>query len=236
MNDKIYDEAKEAYYETLVRRALAEIMQQEADALLPNSSYPALTFSARHEQRIKALFARYRRKRATGYMVRHIRKAAAILLMALGLAFGALLMNPQVRSAVKNLIIHVYERFTLFGFHGGEEDAPLLAQWRPGWLPDGFALESESLFEYYARQIYTNQAGNEIMLLISIDESAVYYSDNTHRTYEKQVFDQIEYYCAHSDTEYGTNQVVWKNGQTNFALESVIGESELLRTAKSIQR
>ena len=35
MSKQAYDEAKEAYYEALVRRALEEIMQEEADALLP---------------------------------------------------------------------------------------------------------------------------------------------------------------------------------------------------------
>jgi len=216
---------------------LYEITQSEADALLLNEAYPALIPSARHERRMKALFARHRRNLLAARIAKYAGKAAAILFMALGIAFAAMLLHPQVRGAVRSLIIHVYETFIRFDFPSGDGSVPgAPGEWHPEWLPDGYALAQENQFDNFARQIYANADGGEIMLVISVEETGTYDTDNEHRVYNEHVYNGIVYHCGQADADDRENQVIWLVGKTRFNLEAMLDMDILLEIAKSVKK
>jgi len=203
----------------------------------PNEAYPEITISARHERRMKALFARYKRKRIVRYIAKYTGKVATILLMMLGVAFSAMLLNPQVRGAVQSLIINVYEKFTRFDFQGDSGDTiTSLERWSPEWLPKGFALETESQFANHTRQIYANQDGDTIMLLISIDDSSFAATDNEQRVYETRIINKVVFYCGYSELDTRENQVLWMIGNTKFVIDSTVDINDLVAMAQSIKK
>ena len=237
MNENQYASAKDAYYEALIKQALEEILRKEADDLLPNDAFEdKIVFSDRHERRMKALFARYRRREFMHRAIRIIGKTAAVILVLLGIAFSALLLNPQVRAAVKQFFIETYDQFMRFNYSSDISSQPDSASWYPGWLPEGYMLESEREIADLTRKIYSNEQEDIIMLRYLTDAAATLNNDNENRSFDLILREGLEYYYGVSEIEPKTNQVIWAVDETKFTLESTVDFTVLLEIAASIKK
>lgn len=233
MNDAKFDKAREAYYEALVKQAFAELVQNEADSLLPNDAYDIVP-SERHVRRMNALFAQQRRKKFMHRAVSAARRSVAAIFITLGIVFALLMLNPQVRAAVVDFVIEVYETFTHFQFT--KEDKSIEeAAWYPEWLPVGFVLDRENKNGEQTRVVFRN-GDTRIYLQYSSSTYSAFDSDNEARDFTSTTKDNVIYQYGQLSGDPGTNQVVWEQSGYTFFLTSSIDIDDMLKIAESVKK
>jgi hypothetical protein len=209
-------------------------MRKEADSLPPNSAFAdTIALSELHERRMKALFSRHRRIAFLKSAFKAARKTAAAICIALGLAFAALIANPQVHAAVKGFIIEVFGKFTRIEFTNGEP-SPDGASWYPEWVPEGFELEMESSVGEMTRLSYKS-GETRVVIKYSNGQSVAYSADNEDVEFHYANADGVEYLVGSAADSGKTNKILWEKGGFKFVVESALDTGTLLDIAKSVR-
>lgn len=87
--------------------------------------------------RMKKLFVKDHRRKFLKNAMLYSRRVASILVIVLGLLFGTLLFNTEVRAAVGKVLVEWYEKFTSFTFRD-EEIIVEKKEWTLEYLPEGY--------------------------------------------------------------------------------------------------
>jgi len=228
------NKANQAYSEALLRQAVIENYKRELSAIPSDEQLAQLyAFSKHHETRMRRLFVRERRRTFSRVALFYLKRALAVLLIAVTLVFGLLMLNPNVRAAVRDVIIEWHDKFTSFTFSG--EIADIAIEWRPIYLPEGF-VESEVLkYGAFTDIIYTNHEGVEIRFSFTDAHDGFSASiDNENRLIESVEINGIDAFVMTSlsvDVEHG---IIWNSGGYFFELWSFLSISELQRIAESV--
>lgn len=108
-------------------------------------------------------FAYY--KRTTRSAWRKLLRAAACVLLTASLAFGALMAaSPSARAWVQEVLTQWLETHTWFIFTANPNAGTETGEWKTGYLPEGFRLESERPMSVMTKVTYINYEGTKIYL------------------------------------------------------------------------
>lgn len=218
INDSIFD--------ALFERAVIDNFNEELDSLPPYEEMVKIyTFSERHEQRMKRLFARERRKEQFHAFKKVSRRVAAVLLIAITLLSAALMLTPQVRAAVTQMIIEWFDEFTRFTFTGTITSPEGL---EPTYIPDGFWEDFRHEDEASTIIIFANIDGKEIYFE-SAHAVGLFSIDNENAIYELRTIDGIDYHVLTAISEDYENSIMWEFGGRRYYLRSTITYVEYLQ-------
>jgi len=200
---------------------------------LPSSSELSkeYTFSDRHEKRMKALFARERRKERTQKFMLVSKKVAAVFLILVTMFFGALMLNPNVRATVVETIITWHREFVKFiSPHVDTEGTSMV----PTYVPEGFV---EAFFEELNLStliIYINEDGESILFESNPAEGSLLI-DSENAIYDITKINNITYHILHSSAGR-ENSIIWDSNGWRYFLRSDIDVETLLEMALSQEK
>ena len=94
------NQVSDTVFEALFRQAIIDDFNEEIDSIPTNEQLAKIySFSIDFEIRMKKLFTRDRRRSSFKNAMLYSRKVASILIIVLGLLFGTLLFNKEVRCS-----------------------------------------------------------------------------------------------------------------------------------------
>ena len=224
-------------FEALLRQALLDNINERIAAIPPDDELDTMfTLSAEHDERMRKLCAREDRKDRIRVAMHPLRRVAVFVLIMFFVLFGVLMTSPDVRAAVKEVIIEWYDQFTRFTGNPSEvsiDNATETVNWSPSFLPDGY-------FEvgFYDGETPTTEYENgEGMLLLfkySIAENELLV-DNEETVYAEVPDEGIIYYVFEATDARKSNRVVWVREGYSFFLNGYVDTDILLETAKSVE-
>ena len=157
--------ADDPVFEALFKQAVIDDYINEIDSIPSNEELAKkYSFSPQFDLRMKKLFARVRRKEIALKITKYSQKIAVVLLVISTVFFGVLLINPEVRAAVGNVVVEWLEKFTSITFTGDKENTEVKIL-SAEYLPNGY---SQSLIEDLGNLTYiefSDNMGNRIRFL-----------------------------------------------------------------------
>lgn len=131
----------------MLRSAAADVRNAMLDSL-SSSTEPDHTFSSRFEQKMQKLI-HHQKKR-----YRFLKQVAAIILALMVCGGVWLAVDADASAAFLQWIQKIYENSVVYQFFGSAQDNAKFADYRPGWLPDGYVetkvttIDSQIMIEY----------------------------------------------------------------------------------------
>jgi hypothetical protein len=222
-----------SFYEAVLKQAVTLDYQREL-AAIPSEEELAevFTYSPRHIARMNRLFVRDARRKFSKDFFFFIKKtvlAAAIVVLILS---GLLILNPTVRAVVVNTVATWFETFTRFYAETPAQTDQFTANWRPAYVPEGFAETDTQegiavvavVYQSETARIFLNYSRVNGMLSVDSDDSE----------YREQTIGEMLFYIFGALHDGGDNIVVWEKEGIRFSLTSTLPVSELLLMAQSV--
>jgi len=219
----------------MLKEAVHEDFRAEMDAMPPEEeilrNHP---FSEDHTRKMKALFTFERRKIAARRMWSYSKVAVIFLCILSTVTFSLLMISPEVRAAVRNAIVRVWEGFTSVEFPDASTPEKESKDFSPEYIPQGYTMISSVEFGDSRLTVYMDEDDNMLMLEVSsADSHAV---DNENREYYSVYHNGVEYHIYDSvDIEQFSTVVVWTQEGFSFSMSGEIPIDEIIRAAVSVK-
>lgn len=228
------DQVNDVVFEALFRQAVIDDFNEEINSIPTNEQLAKkYSFSPKFEMRMKKLFTKNRRKSLTKAFILYSRKVASIFIIVLGLLFGTLLFNTEVRAAVGKVLVEWYEKFTSFTFRD-DEIIGEKKEWTLGYLPEGYVQESYEVLGRVTSMEFTNTKGDKIRFYYGPEESITNISvDNENHEINSSVILNNEAFSISAIDEGFDNGIVWNMEGHTFNLWGRIQMDELKKVAEN---
>jgi hypothetical protein len=189
-------------------------------------------FSRRFNRRMKTLLKYERRSPRTRVFYRHLKTAAAMLLVVLTLSFGTVMSVEAYRVRFFNIVTEVWEELTSIVVSSDENaDLDKLIPISPTYIPDGYKVAESNSNQYENTVIYTDDAGNEIYYAQNLLTQGEEIRDTENAEISTVTLDGQKVMVVKNK---GVTQIYWNDRACAFSLISNIGEEELLHMAKAV--
>jgi len=229
------NQINDTVFEALFRQAVIDNFYEEIDSIPSNKQLSMMySFSIGFEARMRKLFSRELRRNSFKNAMFYSRKIASILIIVLGLLFGALLFNNEVRAAVRKVLVEWYDKFTSFTL----KDDDVVSEkkdWMLNYLPEGYSMKNYEVLSHITNMEFVNNQGNKIRFSYCLDEGITNISiDNeNHEIFECEIMNN-EAYCIIAIDDKFDNGVIWYMKGHVFDLWGKIPIDELKKIAESI--
>lgn len=233
MNTKKIDDS---VFEALFRQAIIDDYNEEIDSIPPkNELMEALSFSPEFELRMKKLLAREQRKETLTKAMVFGKRVAAIFIVATSVFFCGLLLSTEVRAAIKNIVVELFDEFTSFIFHGETSNPEKQAEWRPKYLPAGYQENSVEMLGKAINIEYVNAQEDVIHYSYRPEGNDTSISvDNENHIIESKTINGHEAYTAKAMKDDFENGVIWSVGEYTFSIWSKLSIEEIIKIAQSV--
>ena len=231
-------------FEELLRRATGEVRRRRI-ARLPSEQLlqAGYDFSAL-DRRVAAGLRQLRRKRGRQILPRRIslRTAKRIALVAALLAallLGTLTASAEVRSYVREVLVHWGERNMDLQYETDGYPLPELpAGYGSHYIPEGFVYIEESSYEFPEafQKYYKNAEGCSILIEANTANNMAGISiDTEHITYQSIDFGESDAFLGTFENGGGYTMIWYANGIEHFLYVSAdIEQAEVFRIAENI--
>jgi hypothetical protein len=229
------NQVNDVVFEALFRQAVIDDFNEEIDSIPTNEQLTEIySFSPEFETRMKKLFTKDRRKDFIKTISLYSRRVASVLIIVLGLLFGTLLFNAEVRATVGNILVEWYEKFTSFTFRD-DEIIDEKKEWNLNYLPEGYIQENYEVLGRITSIEYRNNQGEKIRFTYRLEESNTNISvDNeNHEISSCSILGNKAFSITALDDKFD-NGVIWNMDGHTFDLWGKVSIDELKKIAKSI--
>ncbi len=229
------DQVNDVVFEALFRQAVIDGFNEEIDSIPTNKQLAKIyTFSPEFEIRMKKLFIKDRRRGLLKNTMLYSRRVASVLIIVLGLLFGTLLFNTEVRAAVGKVLVEWYEKFTSFTFND-DEVIYEKKDWTLNYLPEGYTLKNYEVLGRITNIEFTNNQGDKIRFSYRLEEGITNISvDNENHEINSYVILDKEAFSITAVNDKFDNGVIWNMDGHTFDLWGKIPVDELRKIAESI--
>ena len=220
-------------FDTLLQEAVRENHHREM-AAVPSEDELAgqYAFSPAFDPKMRRLLRKDRLASLFHAWRYPAKTATAAVIILLTLALGGLLLVPEVRAAVVNVVIEWLDTHTSFHF---TEDTPAPTSWRPSYLPGGFYEASVIETGKITNVVYKNAEETAIYFIYAPAQAGYSFAiDNEHSDYAETSIDGIKINLFRARSPQDSNHVIWQQGSLSFGLMSTIHYQELLKMAESV--
>lgn len=226
----------DSVFEALFRQVIIDDYINEIDTIPPKEALmEMISFSPEFELRMKKLFSSDKRKDFLKKDLNYGKRAAAIFVMAITIMFGILLINPEVRAAVKNTVVEWYDKFTSFIFQSGASNVNEQKEWKINHLPTGYYENSVETLGKIVMTKYINDHGDTIKFSFRPEENNTNISvDNENHTVESKTIQGHESYLIKAMNDDFENGVIWSMDGYTFNIWSKLPIDELIKMVESI--
>jgi len=229
------DKVNDVVFEALFRQAVIDDFNEEIDSIPTNEQLAKIyTFSPKFEIQMKKLFTKDRRKHFIKTVSLYSRRAISVIIIVLGLLFGTLLFNTEVRATVGNVLIEWYEKFTSFTFKD-DEIIDEKEEWNLNYIPEGYTLNNYEKLGRITNIEFTNKQGDKIRFSYRPEGNITNISvDNeNHKIDRGEILNNEAYFVNGIDNAFD-NGIIWNMNGHTFDLWGIIPVDELKKVAESI--
>lgn len=213
------DQVSDTVFEALFRQAVIDDFNEEIDSIPTNEQLAKIySFSTDFEIRMKKLLTKDRRRSSFKNAMLYSRKVASILIIVLGLLFGTLLFNTEVRAAVRKVLVEWYDKFTSFTFRD-DEIIVEKKEWTLEYLPEGYAMKNYEVLGRITNVEFINEQGYKIRFSYHPEGSITNISvDNENHKIDRCEILNNEAYCISAVDDEFDNGVIWNTDGHTFDL------------------
>jgi len=229
------DHVNDVVFEALFRQAVIDDFNEEIDSIPTKEQLTKIySFSPEFEIRMKKLFIKDRRRSLLKDTMLYSRRVASVLIIVLGLLFGTLLFNTEVRAAVGKVLVEWYEKFTSFTFNDDEVIGEK-KDWTLNYLPEGYTLKIYEVLGRITNIEFINNQGDKIRFSYRPEEGITNISvDNENHEISSYVILDKEAFSITAVNDKFDNGVIWNMEGHTFDLWGKIPVDELKKVAESI--
>lgn len=222
-------------FETLFRQAVIDDFNEEIDSIPSEEELTQIySLSSRFEIGIKKLLAKDRKKDFLKKFINAGRKTASIFLIGLGLLYGILLLNSEVRATTEDVLVGWYKQFTSFTIRD-DEFIDRDKDWILNYLPQGYVLENLWVRGWTTYMEFTNTQRDKIRFSYTPGEEGtdVLVDEELDRVYTSKVLGKEAFFVKSTDEELD-NGLIWNKQGYNFDLWGKFSMEELIKIAESL--
>ena len=229
------DQVNDVVFEALFHQAVIDDFNEEIDSIPTNEQLAKIyTFSPEFEIRMKKLFIKDRRRSLLKNTMLYSKRVASVLIIVLGLLFGTLLFNTEVRAAVGKVLVEWYEKFTSFTF-SDDEFIDEKKDWTLNYLPEGYELKNYEVLGRITNIEFANNQGDKIRFSYRPEEGITKISvDNENHEISSYVILDKEAFSITAVNDKFDNGVIWNIEGHTFDLWGKMPVDELKKVAESI--
>jgi hypothetical protein len=233
-NEKLFDAVlKIAAEEAVVERMEALPSREELAKLYPRSQV--------FDKKVAKIIGKHdkaEKKRKNAFVVRRFLKIAAAFLLAITVGFSLLLIDEDVRAAVRQTIIEWNEGFTRFIFQGNRHNVEMnISDFRLTYIPDGFA--ESGVFDTPAFVIieFTSVVDEDSIITFrkAMADGLSTAVQNVYANSFTLENDGITYHVFASTRYYAPSQVIWEIDEFSFIISGELGPDTLIKMALSLE-
>jgi len=200
---------------------------------LPDDKHIIHNFSPSFEGKMKKLILRS--KRMEKNLSSRYRRIIAITAIVIVLATVTLSI-PNVRAAISEFIIEVYDKYSHIFFENDNYDdnnhSEEFISYAPTFIPDGF----EVTFENYDDSVlieYENQLGDQMISYIQQYKDDLSAYINTEGVQLEEII--VNGFSAYYYSNKGTQNLLWYDDHYYYRLSSTLDKEMLVKIAESIE-
>lgn len=225
----------EIVFEALFRQAVIDDFNEEINSIQPNEELSKIySFSPEFETRMGKLLTKDRRKDHVKKTMYYSRKVASIVIIVLGLLFGSLLLNTEVRATVGKVLVEWYEKFTTFSFR---DDVVIdeNKDWILSYIPEEYSQKNYEVLGRIKNIEYVNIQGDKIRFTYVPDNSITNISvDNENHEIDTFILLGNKAYSIIATNNEFDNGIIWNMEGYTFDLWGKLPIDELEKIAESI--
>ncbi len=226
MSSIVQDEVFEALLKAaVIENSLKEIAYYPLDEILK------IKISPECDDRIQKRLNKYYRIQQLEKILVTVKKTAACIAIILGITFGILLQNDEVRAACYDVIVSIYDRFIEFRYYDKGGDGEIIGI--PGYLPAGYEEMSDESRAGYIFKCFSNgknqiviRANNNQAFLLQIDNENYEVTDVTINGFDAKLFISI-------DGE--VNRLLWNCESGSVEITGYLSEEELINIGENLK-
>lgn len=199
---------------------------------LPKEYELSHKFSKRFERRMNKLIRQERRSPFIKSFIIHGKRVAIIFLIFISIAFAITMSVEAYRVRFFEVVIEVWEKFTLIIFENKEniDDGKLIPVY-PKYIPYGFKIIEQDINHYEHLIYWENDEGIEIMFeQAKITANSIITDTEGIDIEELLIGEQKIIYF----TNKNVNQIYWNDSNCIYAIISEYDKNELLKMVESI--
>lgn len=229
------EQVNNAVFEALFRQAIIDDFNEEIDSIPTNEQLARIySFSTDFQIRMKKLLTKDRRRGSFKNVMIYSRKVASILIIILGLLFGTLLFNTEVRAAVGKVLVEWYDKFTSFTFRN-DEIIVEKKDWTLEYLDEGYVQNNYEVLGNVTNVEFINSQGDKIRFSYRPENSITNISvDNENHEIGRYVILDNEAFSIAAVDDRFDNGIIWNMDDYTFSLWGKIPINELKKIAESI--
>ncbi len=222
----------------MFRQAIIDDYNEEIDSIPTNDKLmETLSFSPEFEIRMNKLFAKERRRELFTKVLFYSKQIAAMFILTFAVVFSLLLINPEVRAAVKSIVIEWRDKFTSIIFQSNKSsNMSDEKEWQFEYLPFGYQEYKIDKFGLITNIEYVN--GQDQFIYFSYQPDGVNSSisiDNENHEIESTMINGTSGYIAKATDDDYENGIIWTMNGYTFSLWSQLQVEELIKIVESIR-
>lgn len=218
-------------FEVVLKQAVYDAEKAEQDEL-PDSA--ALNKTDPMPQSLRDEFAALRKKQQRrGKHGRLARRIAVIAVSLVAVVFAGLMLQPDIRAGVNQIVVQQFEKFVLFHHDDNGEPTHFLTvdDVEIGYVPEGYEVTNQIVNETQRTLFYRNEI-HDFIISITLNAFHDIQIDNEH-SYDIVYRNQREMHISYnSATQSGA--VVIPEDIVTIAVSGNIPKEELLKIAESM--
>ncbi|MFT4143728.1 MAG: DUF4367 domain-containing protein [Mobilitalea sp.] len=221
----------------MFRQAIIDDYNEEIDSIPTNDKLIGkVSFSPKFDVRMYHLFAIERRREFIKKALLYSKQIAALFILTTAVVFSLLLLNPEVRAAVKSTVIEWRDKFTSIIFQSKSSNMSDEKDWQLDYLPPGYKEDKIENLGMVTNVEYVNDQGQIIYFSYKPDGVNTNISiDNENHKIESTVINGNTAYIASATSEEYENGVIWGMKGYTFSLWSQLPMDELIKIVESIE-
>ncbi len=222
----------------MFRQAIIDDYNEEIDSIPTNDKLmEKLSFSPEFEIRMNKLFAKERRRELFNRVLFYSKQIAAMFILTIAVVFSLLLINPEVRAAVKSIVIEWRDKFTSIIFQSNKSsNMSDDKEWQFDYLPFGYHEDKIDKFGLITNVEYVNEQDQFIYFSYQPDgvNSNISIDNENHEIVSTMINGTSGYIAKATDDDY-ENGIIWTMDGYTFSLWSQLQVEELIKIIESIR-
>ncbi len=219
--------------DSILRDAYYEEIKQEL-ASLPSDEELRREFPVTEEKRNVFIKRVYRKKKPV-YMI-YLQRVAVFLLVFSAIAFGTMMLNPEIRADMLEKGIKLFDRYFIFDIDTSRSnDTVDFNNIKIDYIPINYNLEFEACTEGHYQSVYLSEKDLFITIDIVNDENknGVLISDSF-TDFESIVINGCNGYTSY-DLNECTGVIIWGNENFSITVMGTLPIDELMKVATNIK-
>lgn len=184
------------------------------------------------DERIKKNLTKYSRRHQMKTAFIYIKKIAACIAIIMGVMFGILLQNNDVRAACYDVIVSIYDRFIEFRFSVSTDNNDVILG-IPEYLPAGYEETADDSRSGYIYKRYSDgqnqiviRANNQQPFLLQIDNENYEITDIDVNGYDGKLF---------ISTDGEANRLFFSSGSGSVEIVGYLTGDQLIKIGANLK-